>query len=325
MPVKTLAIGDGRTFRFGRRRPVARFPRLKLSNYIIRGAEPTPPASIDYSPAAAASLAEMYGNDVLGDCVIACVEHVEGVLTGNANPPPLLFTSAQTTSFYSAACGYVPGNENTDNGCDIQTVLAYWQNNGSPAGSTHRIVGSMSVDATNWTEVQTAIWLFTNVIYGVDLPDAWVNPMPSTSGFIWDVAGAPDPENGHCFPSMAYNATEAMIATWAMTGFITPAAIAEYASPKGHGELYTVLSQDILNTASQLAPNGINWTQLQADFAALGGTVTPPTPPTPTPPTPTPPSTSTPGSAAWLKANVSNTAYAQYVQSLVSVAMEGKR
>jgi hypothetical protein len=38
------------------------------------------------------------------------------------------------------------------------------------------------------------------------------------------------------------------------------------------GEAYVVLTQDILNQASQMSPLGLDWAQLQADFAALGGT-----------------------------------------------------
>jgi hypothetical protein len=278
MPVKTLHHPDGRTFRFGRKRPVVRHPMLSLKNYMLPGLPPPPP-TCDYTEAATAALAEMYENDALGDCVVAAIEHVEGVLTGNANPPPLLYTDTQTTAFYAAACGYVPDNPNTDEGCDIQQTLAYWENNGSPAGSTHTIVGYLAVDPTNVTELQTALWLFENLVFGVELPDAWINPIPSTSGFVWDVAGPPDPENGHCFPGVAYAAEGVTISTWAMTGLVTNAAIAEYAASPVNGELYVVISQDQLNAASQLAPNGFDWAQLVADFQALGGNVSPPAPP----------------------------------------------
>jgi hypothetical protein len=275
MPVKTVRLPNGRTFRFGRKRPVARHPMLSFKNYMARGLS-APPATTDYTQAAAVALANIYENDTLGDCVIAAIEHTEGVLTGNANPPPLLYTDDQTTAFYSAACGYVPGDANTDNGCDIQQTLAYWENNGSPAGSTHKIVGYLSVDPTNVNEFQTALWLFENLVFGVELPDAWISPFPSASGFVWDVAGPSDPQNGHCFPGFGYTAQGVTIATWGMTGLLTNAGVAQYAASGAGGELYVVISQDQLNTASQLAPNGFDWDQLVADFQALGGNVTPP-------------------------------------------------
>jgi hypothetical protein len=298
MTVKTITRSDGRTFRFGRKRPVVRRPVLSLKNYILPGL-PTPPASTSYAALAASALAQMYENDSLGDCVIAGVQHVEGLMTGNQPATPLLYTTAQTTAFYSAACGYVPGNPSTDQGCDIQTVLAYWENNGAPAGSAHKPVGYLAVDPTNQVEVQTAIWLFQNAVPGIDLPDAWINPFPSAPGFLWDVAGAPDPDNGHCPPGIDYNAQGMVISTWAMTGVMTWAAVAYYCAAAQGGEMYTVISQDTLNAATGLAPDGLDWVQMVADFNAMGGTVTPPTPtpptpPTPVPPTPTPPPTPVP-------------------------------
>lgn len=276
MPIKTITRPDGHAIRFGRKRPVVRYPRLRLRNYLI--GVPTPPASIDYSAEAASALALIYENDTLGDCVIACCEHVEGVLTGNADGgSPLVYNDAQTTAFYSGACGYVDGDPSTDQGCDIQTTLSYWENNGAPAGSAHKIVGWLAVDPTNQTEIQTALYLFENLVFGLELPDAWINPdPPSASGFVWDVVGPPDPNNGHCVAGVGYNAQGVTIATWGMTGIMTWAAIADYCSAANNGELYVVINQDQLNSASQLAPNGLDWSQLVADFNAMGGSVTPP-------------------------------------------------
>jgi hypothetical protein len=56
-----------------------------------------------------------------------------------------------------------------------------------------------------------------------------------------------------------------------MLGLITNAAVAEYTSPANYGELYAVLSHAGINKAKGLAPSGLNWAQLEADFAAMGG------------------------------------------------------
>jgi hypothetical protein len=102
-----------------------------------------------------------------------------------------------------------------------------------------------------------------------------INPMPSSSGFVWDVAGAPDPDNGHCVVGVGYDAKGVTIDTWGMTGLITDHAIAKYATVAGQGELYTVVSQDAINRATQKAPNGFDWSQLVADFDSMGGSVAP--------------------------------------------------
>jgi len=275
MPVKTVKHPDGkRSFRLGRRRPVARCPRFSLHNYLMRGV-PAPPASCDYSAAATRALAEVYLNDRLGDCVIAGMAHVVGVLTAGATGTPYLYTSQQIVQLYSAIGGYVPGDPATDQGCDEQTALNYWENNGAPAGS-NRIAGWLAVNAADPTEYRTALWLFENLYVGFELPDQWIDPMPARSGFTWDAAGAPDPDNGHAVAGFAYDGRGITIDTWGMTGTLTDQAIAQYCTPSANGELYTVVSAEAINRASQKAPNGFDWSQLIADFDSMGGSVTPP-------------------------------------------------
>ena len=135
---------------------------------------------------------QMYENDTLGDCVCAAVEHADGVFTGNAQSTAggLVYTNANTTALYSAACGYVPGDPSTDNGCDVQTVLAYWQNKGL-FGSGNKITVMVDVNPSSLTEMQTAVYLFENFILGLDLPYAWITPFPSVSGFTWAWRGRP--------------------------------------------------------------------------------------------------------------------------------------
>ena len=129
MPLKQIfAPHLKRTVKMGRRRPVARGPRLYLRKYLEQ-ALPSPPQSCDFSKPARPSLNNIYLNDKLGDCVIAAGYHIVGVETGNAND---LFnaTNQQVTSDYSAIGGYVPGNSSTDNGCDEVTALNYWTEKG---------------------------------------------------------------------------------------------------------------------------------------------------------------------------------------------------
>ena len=133
----------------------------------------------------------------------------------------------------------------------------------------------MTVDPTNLEECRTALWLFENVYFGLELPDAWINPAPSASGFVWDVAGPSDPQNGHCVVGVGYTATGITIDTWGMTGLMTNAAVAKYATQASGGELYTVVSLDAVNKANQKAPNGFDWSQLIADFDSMGGNVSP--------------------------------------------------
>jgi hypothetical protein len=271
--VKTEHIDRG--FRLGRNRPVARGPRLSLGNYLMRGL-PTPPATQDYSKDAAKALAQMYLNNQLGDCVIAGMAHVVGVFTGNAGGAPVIYGNNEIIALYSAIGGYVPGHPNTDHGCDEQTALNYWQQHGAPTPQgTHEIAGWISVNGADPTEYRTALWLFENLYFGLELPNAWINPFPSAPGFTWNVAGPPVPTNGHCVVGVGYTPKGVTICTWAMLGLMTDAAIAKYATTPGSGELYTVVSNNALENATQKAPNGFDWSQLVADFDSMGGNVSP--------------------------------------------------
>ena len=254
-------------YKLGRNRPVARGPRLSLKNYLMK-ALPNPPATVDYRSRAFQALNQMYGNDTLGDCVIAGMAHVVGVLTSNAGKP-FLYTEDQIVNLYSAIGGYVPGQPATDQGCDEVTALNYWKQQGAPAGS-HQIAGYIAVDPSNPEEVRTALWLFENLLFGLELPDAWVNPFPGASGFTWDVVGDPDPNNGHCIVGVGYTPRGVTVDTWGMAGVMTNAAVAEYCAESNGGALYSVLSHDQIALAHTKAPNGFDFTQLTADFQAIG-------------------------------------------------------
>jgi len=68
-------------------------------------------------------------------------------------------------------------------------------------------------------------------------------------------------------------------ASW-LQGIVTNGQIktrdAANGSRASHGEVYTVVSQDGINKATQKAPNGFDWSQLIADFDSMGGSVSPP-------------------------------------------------
>jgi hypothetical protein len=261
---------SGKSFKLGRRRPISRGPRLSLKNYLTRRLAP-PPATCDYSAPAMAALSQMYLNDTLGDCVIAGIGHVVGTLTSGAGDQ-YIYTSDQIVTLYEAIGGYNPDNPATDQGCDEVTALNYWENNGAPAGA-HQIAGWLAVDATNPLEYRTALYLFENLYFGMELPDAWVQSAGAGAAINWDVAGPPDPSNGHCVVGVGYNQQGVTIATWGQLGTITDAAVAAYASPGANGALYTVVSQDALNSATSTAANGLDWSQLVADFDSMGGNV----------------------------------------------------
>ena len=264
-------------FKFGRRRMVAPKTCMRFRDY-QQLSFPEAPAAGDYRPNAATALAQMYGNDQLGDCVIAWMAHAIGVFTGNATGTPVIFSQADIIKEYGAIGGYDPSDPSTDQGCDENTALDYWVSTGFIAPE-HKISGFLSIDATNPKECAAAVWLFENLMFGVALPDEWTHPIAAGSGFTWDVAGDPDPDQNHCFGAVSWDEHGVGVETWGMDGKITYAAMAKYAVASAGGQLFTVITPEIINRATMRAPSGFDWNQLTTDFVGMGGTVSIPTPP----------------------------------------------
>ena len=296
-------LRNGQHVVFGRKRAKGGGVRVhEWKTLLLRmatGALPVPPVTCDYSLAAKPVLSLIYLNDQLGDCVIAAGYHLIGLLTGNTGVA-FVATDAQIKAEYSVIGGYVDGVPSTDQGCNEQDAFARWKSNGFVNGN--KVLGVIRLDATNKAQVMLAMYLFENLFFGVELPDAWINPFPSANGFTWDVAGAPVPDNGHAFLGVGYNKAGVWIDTWGMFGVMTWAAIAKYAATgDGRGELYVLLTDANIAKAQSKAPNGFDWPALVAYFNAMGGDVqAPPVDPTPAPdpsPAPTPSPTPDPSPA----------------------------
>lgn len=271
MAVKKITLPDGRTFCFGRHRSKLK-AKLRMRDY-TSASLPAPPLACDYQHRARKGLRQMYLNDQLGDCVPAGIEHAIGVFTTNQQErEEYIFSDSETVAFYFAISGYIPGDPATDVGSDPATALNYWKKTGVPPGQ-NEILGAISIDASNPIEYRQAIWLFENLLLALELPEAWITPFPSESGFVWDVAGSPDPDNGHFVASMGYASTGLKIATWRMVGTMTDAAVAEYLSEANGGELYAVITSEMIASGQTKAHSGFDFAQLVADFDSMGGSV----------------------------------------------------
>lgn len=278
--VKTITDDSGRKMKLGRIRPQER-PKLCMESFKTTVPLPAAP-DCNYVTGSMNALRRLYLNDELGDCVIACAAHMFGVFNENAGAMPSIFSDSEVKNAYSLFCGFDPNNPSgTDNGCDEQQVLNGLKTHGlkghknpngdGPEPVMHKIQGWLGVNGASVEEVRQAVYLFENLVFGMELPDKWISPFPSAPDFVWDLAGAPDPNNGHCVLGVGSNSEGIQICSWGLVGTITYAAIAEYTAFKNGGELYVAVSKEALNRAQQKAPNGLNWDQLMADFNSLGG------------------------------------------------------
>jgi hypothetical protein len=260
-----------KTYGFGRRRPI-KLPKYYMHEFLTDIPLPTPPPILNWSPKALKALNSIYLNDQLGDCVIAGFGHLIGIWTGNTLNSPIILTDNQIKNEYGI-CGYPP-----DEGCDEQDALTAWSQQDFNGVSGSKILGFVGVDATNQSICESCIQLFGGLVLGLELPNAYTNPMPQASGFTWDVAGRPNPNQGHCIVAVGYNSIGVIVSTWAMLGTVTWAALAKYCVSASGGELYTAMSPEWLNSAKQIAPNSIDYPNLAIYFNSLGGNITVPTP-----------------------------------------------
>jgi hypothetical protein len=239
-----------------------------LADYLGQ-ALPAPPTSTNYWDKAASALSQVYLNDAESDCVIAMMMHIDDVLLANAGEAPIIFSETQINLLYGAIGGYVVGDPSTDNGCEELAALNYWQQHGLLTDGSHKIAGWASVNGSNQVEVASAQWLFENLVFGMGLPDAWIDPAPSGSGFTWDLAGPCNPNNGHAVCGVDIDPAGIVIDTWGMRGILTWRAIAAYATPANGGECHVVFSHDAISRATQKAASGFSAASLQYDLTVF--------------------------------------------------------
>jgi hypothetical protein len=257
--------------KLGRNRPVETaetHPQLfrSVRRYMAgKSALPVAPAKFAYGPEAS-GLQDILGNDSLGDCTSAGRSHIIDAITASAEDP-VSVTLAQTIQFYSASTGYVVGNPASDQGGDEITVLTTWRDQGA-ALDGHTIAGWVSIDPSDAALVKSAMYLFENLYFGLELDPSF--EQIDGNGFTWGT-GTPDPSKGHCVVGVGADENGIQIDTWGLIGTITYAAIAQFCAASAGGNLFAVLTPEIVSRASGKTPGGFDWAGLLQDFAGLGG------------------------------------------------------
>jgi hypothetical protein len=244
-----------------------------------------PPApDFDNTVLSKTALSDILANDTLGDCTSAGAGHVIDSVTADAEAP-VVITAAQAIAFYSQSTGYVPGDSSTDQGGDEITVCQSWQTKGYDGNGAHAIAGWAAFTDAQLADpafVKSVAYLFP-LYFGIELADSWAQI--SGDGFVWDVGSPPDPSEGHCVVGLGGNAQGILIDSWGFVGTITYAAIAQFCSSAAGGNLFAILTPDLIDKAKNLAPSGFDYDQLLADLQGMGGNAPAPAPaPTPTGP-----------------------------------------
>jgi hypothetical protein len=245
-------------YQLGKNRPVIDGRTMRFASY-VKPALPSPPISVEYGDQVATW--PMYYNDQYGDCTCAAAGHMIQNWTANATaevtvPPPSVLT------FYEHFVGTPPP---PDAGCDMLSVLKYWRRAGVGG---HKVLAFASIDLQDQAQAQSACWLFGSIYIGVALPDfavqgdmltvPWVVPPGGPVG-----SAAPNPDNGHCIPAVAYDADNLYVVTWGELKSMSWGFYYAYAD-----ESFAVISQDFIE-ANGLNPAGFDLAALETDLKQI--------------------------------------------------------
>lgn len=153
-----------------------------------------------------------------------------------------------------------------DEGCNMLDVLEYWRKSG--LRGKHKITAFAALEPRNHTQLRDAVYMFGSAYIGVALPDFAVGP--DMLAVPWQVPAkgpvgdaAPDPNNGHCIPAVAYDARNIYTVTW---GELKPMSWGFYDAYAD--EAFAVLSPD-WKTASGTPVDGFSFDTLERDLAII--------------------------------------------------------
>jgi hypothetical protein len=258
--------------KLGRRPPINK-PAIHLAN-ILTGQIPAHPDDVDYGQAFTGW--QMLGNDQYGDCVAVTWANQRALITTVLGEHTNYPTLDQVIELYKTQN---PDFPNQDDGMVIQTLLEHLVKQGGPDGT--KALGFAKVDLTNPDEVRAGHAIFGDLWYGIDVQAA--NQEQFTNGETWTYDPHSQIEGGHSVNGVGYDPDDIDFITWAAETKWDNSFEEELVE-----EAWIVIWPEHLGTKAFL--EGIDQTQLAADYHALTGRDFPVTPtPTPTPPEPTPP------------------------------------
>jgi hypothetical protein len=198
--------------RLGRKprvRTVAAHLAMARFTAFAKSLPPPPPGPLNRAPFIAAGL--MWLNDQLGDCTAAAKANLV-TLWAAANGVVLSITDADVLAFYSGSCGYVQGDEATDQGGNMDVVAQYFKAIGL-AG--HKVESVVIVDPRDRDHVKHAVNRYGGCDAGLLLPVT-----AQTQG-VWDLDVSQGAKaemgswGGHDAVIIDYNADGPIFRTWA--------------------------------------------------------------------------------------------------------------
>ena len=246
-------------FKLGKHRPKIDSRTLQFGAYVTGQLAP-PPATVDYTKPVRQW--PMMGNDTYGDCTCAAAGHMIEEWTANTGTVEIVPDSAILQAYNHFAHG------NPDAGANMLDVLTYWRKTGIGAD---KISAFAQLEPQNDIQLQDAVSIFGNCYIGLALPNfavaagtdflktPWLVPAGGPTG-----NAAPNPNNGHCVPAVAYDQRFIYVVTWGALKTMSWQFYDAYAD-----EAFAVLSTDWINKKLKTTPEGFDLKTLQQDLALV--------------------------------------------------------
>jgi hypothetical protein len=251
--------------KLGRKAVVTDTRTLRLSKFFTAQLPP-PPVAVNYGQMPLPGNGPFTGwgemlNDELGDCTCAAIGHAcqTWELAATGTIPPI--TDGQVESIYESWCGYVPGDPSTDQGGVELNVLKAFKAQGF-AGFT--LTAFASVLPANQQHVMQAIYLFTGLYIGMDIPQ-YIMPDDGDVPMLWDVNSTADNTiiGGHAVYVIGYNSVGPKFVSWGEIYQMTWAFWSKFVD-----EAYSLISKQQFEK-SGLAPSGFSLDALETDLVNI--------------------------------------------------------
>lgn len=269
------------------RRPLGRLkptgaPRIKLTASMVPAAAFTPPPSVDWFSQVPPSSWGMDGNDAVGCCTVAEVDHSTKARQVAAGNPEVRSTADEVLAAYSAVTGYDPNRPATDRGAVMQDVRDYWRKHGiTLGGQVDKVTLFAEVDHSDLDLIKWCVSRFGAVALGIDFPDTAMGQFDD--GEPWTVVRGATIEGGHAISMVGYDDRYAYVITWGRVQKMTWDFFMAYVE-----EAWTDLSTDWIGASSGQDPLGEVAYALGEQFAAVTGKPNPFLAPAPAPDPPAP-------------------------------------
>jgi len=259
---------QARRFALGRKPNTGR-PRIMLTAGSLLSVAAAPPPSVDFYSAIPPATWGVDGNDDVGDCTCAEVDHAVKTLQVAAGNKEVESTETEVLDAYSAITGYDPKDPATDQGAVMQDVRNYWRKTGfTLGGTTDKILLFAEVSVSDTRLVEYALSRFGEVGLGFRFPHSAM--VQFHAGKPWDVVKRSPIEGGHAVSLVGYDDEFYYVVTWGKIQKMTPAFFASYVD-----EAWIQLSRDFVNGVSGEDPFHETLHELGEQFATVTGSPNP--------------------------------------------------